>query len=194
MTSKESTQLKVAYFAMRKTLDNDGHIGAALVIDDRGVPQEFRCTHPVRPSTTQKALYGASIQSYVTFELCGQPLIEALTTKPFVCLVETEDELVLQEYVSMPVVYAQRLGDLHEAFESNDDEIATDPVLKRRRRLDRLGGFDPISVQCHSGNESRIDNLLPHLQEVLRLSDVLEPFERISVAVKTLGQRDKRFQ
>ena len=194
MTSKESTQLNVAYFAMRKTLDNDGHIGAALVVDDRGVPQEFRCTHPVRPSTTQKALYGASIQSYITFDLCGQPLIESLSSKPFVCLVETEDELVLQEYVSMPVVYAQRLGDLHQAFESDENGSAVDPALKRRRRLERPRDFDPISVQCHSGNESRIDDLLPRLQEVFRLIDVLEPFERISVAVKTLGQRDKRFQ
>ena len=194
MTSKESTQLNVAYFAIRKTLDNDGHIGAALIVDGRGVPQEFRCTHPVRPSTTQRALYGASIQSYITFDLCGQPLIEALTTKPFACLVETEGELVLQEYVSMPVVYAQRLGDLHEVFEPDDDESAVDPVLKRRRRLEPPGEFDPISVQCHSGNESRIDDLLPHLQEVFSFVDVLEPFERISVAVETLGKRDKRFQ
>ena len=179
---------------MRKTLDNDGHIGAALVVDDRGVPQEFRCTHPVRPSTTQRALYGASIQSYITLDLCGQPLIEALTTKPFACLVETESELVLQEYVSTPVVHAQRLGDMHEVFESDDDDSAVDPVMERRRRLDRLGDFGPISVQCHSGNERRIDDLLPGLQEVFRFVDVLEPFERISVAVETLGKRDKRFQ
>ena len=56
MTNHNNHPPNIVYFAMRSTLDGEGHIGAALVVDTKGIPLEFRCSVPVRPSAVQTAL------------------------------------------------------------------------------------------------------------------------------------------
>ena len=179
---------------MRNTVDGNGYIGAVLVVDHKGIPQEFRCTHPIRPTPTQKALYGANIHSYMTFELSGQQLMDALTTNPVACMVESGSDLLLQDYVTIPVFYAESLGELLEAVDSANGTPDGDQSYEHRKEIEGKGDIDPISIQCHLGYETHLDSLLPLLQQVFRNVDALEPFERISVAVRTLGERDKRFQ
>ena len=69
----------LAFFAVRRTLDDIGYVGAVLVTDSQGIPKEFRCTHPIKPSTVQKALFGGNLEPHIDIDLCGKPLMEALT-------------------------------------------------------------------------------------------------------------------
>ena len=79
MVADRGKEVTLAYFTVRRTQDQEGYIGAILVIDNHGIPKEFRCTHPIRPTVVQKALYGNNLESQISFELCGKPLIGELT-------------------------------------------------------------------------------------------------------------------
>jgi hypothetical protein len=88
MASSDSKPIRdIAFFVVRQTLDVQGHIGAVLVVDSQGIPIEFNCTHPVRPTTVQKALYGNNLDTFIAFELCGGPLLNGLKSSPGACLV-----------------------------------------------------------------------------------------------------------
>ena len=61
----DQNQSLVAFLSVHSTKDGEGYLGGLLVTDETGIPKEFRCTHPVRPSATQKALYGANLKPHV---------------------------------------------------------------------------------------------------------------------------------
>ena len=136
MTNLSSDSPDIVYFAMRSTPDGEGHIGSALVMDTKGIPLEFRCSVPVRPSAVQIALYGTPIRDYIAFNLCGQPLLESLTRNPAVCLVESEPELNLQEHVSIPVIYVSRTESSRESdrgIGGNDGGVQYRQMLQSRQ-------------------------------------------------------------
>lgn len=67
----------IGFLSLIETEAKDGYLGALLVTDARGIPQEFRCTHPVKPTTVQKSLYGDTLLPHIGINLCGIPLIKA---------------------------------------------------------------------------------------------------------------------
>jgi hypothetical protein len=66
----------LGFLTLQETLNKDGYIGAILITDTGGVPQEFRCTHPVKPTVIQKPLYGDTLEPYIGVNLCGVPLVD----------------------------------------------------------------------------------------------------------------------
>ena len=66
----------IGFLALYETSPRDGYLGAILITDLQGVPQEFRCTHPVKPTALQKPLYGNTLEPYIAVDLCGIPLIQ----------------------------------------------------------------------------------------------------------------------
>ena len=187
---REQDEIELAFFAVRRTQDQEGYIGAILVIDNHGIPREFRCTHPVRPTLVQKALYGNNLEWHIGFELCGKPLLGELTSHPVACLVESTGMLGLREAVPLPVVHAQRLGDMLGVSAQTDGESGG-----RIERLDsEINDFQPLAVHCYGGFETDIEETLPALRRVFQYVDLMEPFERITTAVTVLGERDERFR
>ena len=50
----------LSFLTIEKTENKGGYLGAILITDTRGVPIEFRCTYPIKPTLIQKPLYGES--------------------------------------------------------------------------------------------------------------------------------------
>jgi len=46
----------IAFFTVEQTQDKKGFLGAILVTNDIGTPEEFRVTYPVRPNILQTQL------------------------------------------------------------------------------------------------------------------------------------------
>ena len=193
----------IAYFAMRRTLDREGHIGAALVVDGRGILLEFRCTEPVRPSAVQTALYGASIQDFIAFELCGQQLLGALITGPSAWVVESETELGLQDHARVPVLHISRTAtpaeDTHPEKSIYDrrsipNNQREEGMPERYIHLNSAAGFAPVSVGCRTDWSRIVDDFLPDLRSLFSSIDLVEPFERITAGCRLLCQQDERFK
>ena len=181
----------VAFLAVHTTQEGEGYIGGILVTDEAGIPKEFRCTRPIRPTATQKALYGANLKPHVFNQLVGVPLILSLVEEAHFCVVAEPVLLQVRDYVDIPVFNFQRYGDVLSVMPAQSDGANTSA---QSMRIDsEHGGFQPIEATCHRGYESDLEGI-EDLSRLFNQVDLLEPFERIAIALKTLADRDGRFR
>jgi hypothetical protein len=135
----------LGFLSLNEISTHDGYLGVILITDLQGIPQEFRCTHPVKPTTIQKPLYGNTLEPHIGVNLCGIPLIESLQNKPSLILVHKECLLDVRIAISCPVVFIRRAGEVIEVKTSDSSEAA----LKRERIECSTGRFQPIVFAPH---------------------------------------------
>ena len=180
----------LGFLALCETLDSTGYLGAILVTDMQGVPQEFRCTHPVKPTSIQKPLYGHTLEPYVGVNLCGIPLIQSIQNKLSLMVVQKEILLGVRTETSYPVVFIRRAG---EAIEIKAAD-GSDAALKRERVDSPTGKFQPIILSTHPDFQEDIPPARETIEKIFQYLDPLEPFERAVKAIEVLGTKDERFQ
>jgi hypothetical protein len=186
---------RIGFYSLQLTLDQRGYIGAILVTDDLGKPEEFRVTYPVKPTGLQRQLYGDSLLPHVGIELCGKPLYQSLKDKPKLLVVRHARFLQLGEMIDCPTVYLERVG---EALQVRPDATASSqnqPSTQQERLHSSSGRFQPLSATFPStyGAED-ISKTRAELERFFRGVDLLEPFSRIEVALKALGEQDEKFR
>ena len=187
----EAEQSRLGFLALYETANHDGYLGAILVTDMRGVPQEFRCTHPVKPTTIQRPLYGDALEPHIAVNLCGIPLITAIQHKPALVVVNREFLLEVRPASSCPIVFVRRAG---EAIEVEGSSRRSENTSKRQRIDSSTGRFQPIIFIPHSDFTDDVAPAKGTLEEIFTHLDPLEPFERMVKAVEVLGKQDERFQ
>ena len=189
MTQRPEDTVLVAFFGVRPTADKNGYIGAMLVIDALGVPKEFRCTQPIKPSPVQRALYGRGLETHIVVDLCGQPLLNALTTSPVACLTESRDSIDLGEGLGMPVFHIQRTQDVLTVDSDGNTEGSSLSLVGPT-----WSGSQQYSLATHPSWSPKLTAVASRLNEMCRRVDLLEPFERLTTAIETLIERDERFR
>ncbi len=184
----------IVYFGMRSTPDGAGQVGAALAVDLTGLPVEFCCSVPVRPSLLQKAVYGRRLESHIAVDLCGRPLLRALKSEPAVCLVESVSLLDLQQDLPLPVFHAWSANanpgarQLHQDAE-NGAGGADDMV-----RIDGPPGSGSTLLQRSPLWRQPVEAYISLLERISANSDLLEPFDRLTAACQLHCQEDPRFR
>lgn len=179
---------KIGFFDLQQTKSKLGYIGALLVTDELGKPEEFRVTYPVKPNAVQRHLYGASLEPHIGVMLCGMPLYQELKHRDELRLIVLShaDYLNLAEHVSCRVVKLARVGE-----QMSVSEDATQAMhLKSTNQ-----SFVPISAICPSSydEEMALDTQLL-VERFFNNMDLLEPFDRIASALAALADVDTRFQ
>ena len=145
---------ELKYAAFLNLLKNKGesnYIGAVLVTDFFGVPNEFRCTHPVKPTEIQRQLYGSTLERHIGVELCGKPLLLALQKKPSLVLVKMQFLLSVREGSASPVLFVRRSGDVLKV---------ADPAggLSLERKVDpQDSAFESVMVRVHENYSEDLD-------------------------------------
>lgn len=178
------------FLALNQTESKDGYWAGVLVIDEQGVPAEFRVTYPVRPTIIQRTLYGESLESYIGVELCGKPLLQALDHKIELLSVNREDLLDVRASTDCPAVCISKAGQVIEVSSpaGPDDQ-------RNRKRLELEGDrFQPISISVARDHPEDLGAAEPIAQALFTNVDLLEPFGRIAEAMKALAAQDKKFQ
>ena len=176
------------FLSLNETSSGDGYIGAVLVTDQNGVPAEFRCTYPVKPSVLHKPLYGETLEPYVGVELCAKPLVGALDHNLILLLVNARFLLEVRPSCNCPVIFIERVG---EAIEVAPADAVTSPP--KSRVVCPSGRFQPIYVSAHSNHAEDLSVSRPLVENTFSRLDLLEPFERIAAALEVLAQQDSRF-
>lgn len=177
---------KVGFYSLESTSDATGYIGALLITDELGKPEEFRVTYPVKPTLLQRQLYGESLFPHIGVELCGRPLYQALQNKPVILIAADNRFLSLAESISCHVAYINRLGDMMKVVQEDDELHSVHSPS---------GRFEPVAVdypQHYSGKEQQETAAL--LKRFFAGIDLVEPFERIRVALKALAKQDEKFR
>ncbi len=186
----DEQELLLGFLALHETFAKDGYIGAFMITDVHGVPQEFRCSHPVKPTAIQKPLYGDTLEPYIGINLCGIPLIESIKSKPMLIIVQEEFLLGVRVASQYPVVFIRRAGEAIEITNTNHSE--KNPI---RERIDcTTGSFQPIVITPHHEFNEDSSFARPIIEKVFGYFDPIEPFERMVKAVEILGKQDSKFQ
>ncbi len=137
--------------------------GGALITDSITRPLEFRCTSPVRPNNLQRILYGYTLEEYVHVELLSLPLVNEVKEKPSLIIVRNPLLLTLRKRISYPVVLVRH------------DQNA--PVG------DGSSNLKAIVLTSHREFPAETASAQSMLGAIMSQRDLLEPFERLSVAL-----------
>lgn len=188
--NKENRDILIGFLALNETSAHDGYLGAILITDLQGIPQEFRCTHPVKPTTIQKPLYGKTLEPHIGVNLCGIPLFKSIQNTPSLILVHRENLIGVRIAIPCPVVFIRRAGEVIEVKTSDNSET----TLKRERIDCSTGRFQPIVFASHPDFNDDLTIAKEVLEKIFSYLDPIEPFERMSKAIEVLSKQDERFQ
>ena len=178
----------VAFLSLIKNKSETNYMGAVLVTDFFGVPMEFRCTHPVKPTEIQKQLYGSTLDRYIGVELCGKPLLGALQRTTQLIIVSSQLLLAVREGSQSPVLLVRRAGEVLNV-------LGSDGATPQEMKIDvKNRGFESITVRVHESFPADMDESKKLIGELIQNVDPLEPFDRIAKAVEALSKQDSRFQ
>lgn len=180
----------LGFFELLKTADEKGYIGALLVTDRAGKPEEFRVTYPTKPTAVQRHLYGASLEPHVGVVLSAVPLYQELKTRQELSLIVLRSPLFLDLGTRVPchVVSLERVGEKLSVV--SGDTRAQDIKISSR-----VGTFAPVRpVFPQNYTAERCQQVVSLVQECFDTLDLLEPFERIRLAVASLSASAPKFQ
>ena len=188
-SSIEEQNRMLGFLALYETPSQDGYLGAVLITDMQGTPQEFRCTYPVKPTPIQKSLYGDTLEPHIGVNLCGIPLMESIKSKPLLIIVRREVLLNVRTACPYPIIFIRRAGEVI------DIETVDSPKTKltKERLESSTGKFQPIVFSPHPDFEDDISSTRKNLEEIFAHLDPLEPFERIQKAIEVLAKQDSKF-
>lgn len=155
--------------------------GAAMVTNKRGFPGEFQVSTPVRPSPVQRALYGASLEPYITADLLGTRLLDDLKSR-------------------IDLVLVNRLGGLEIDCDSSvafvakaDSYVQQQDPARKYRRLEAQGEeTSAIALVCT--NDKTLEEATLMLSEAMRYFDPADAFARMNTALDVLAESDERYR
>jgi hypothetical protein len=158
-SSESTAEDKIIAFLDLANFDEGSAIrGGCLVTDSLTRPQEFRVSGPIRPTSIQKVLYGDTLHEYISNDLVGLPMLNALESTPDLVLVRDAEFLKLRLKIDVPVLWVRATVDGQYVLQS-------------------LPGYEK---EAESGRD-----MLPRR---LRGRNIMEPFLRIRNALEEAHQ------
>ncbi len=160
-----------------------GYVGGRLVVDEVGLPVEFRHTLPVRPTKLQRALYGDALDRYVRTVVVARRLLETLDHDP--ALVLAADPLLLLDG-EPPVAHAAVAG-----VDPIGAAGTVEPLTGTARGflLQLRPGEAPLRVLT-SADPERHGELGGELRRLAETMDLAEPAGRVSRALSMIAAGD----
>lgn len=155
--------------------------GTAMVTTDRGFPLEFYVSTPIRPSAVQKALYGSSLEPYMTAELLGVRLVNDLKADVKLVLVNRLGGLDID--TDTPVMFVAHA----------DSYVQQNNPGQEYRRLEGQGADLP-SLSVVGGSADMIQTNVDYLAETMRYFDPVGAFDRMRTALNVLAESDERYR
>jgi len=163
--------------------ERDGlYVGAALVVDNRGVPLDFRYTEPLRPTKIERILYGGALDVYLKEDVIVKGLVDALEVRPSLWLVREMDALgAVRQHGKGPTALVESTS-----LAPLDRTGQADP----QGELEFLLQVDPISspvrVVLTKDQLQQASKVFEQLVSLGETMEVLEPFGRVIRALEAL--------
>lgn len=181
------------------------YIGGLMVVDQRGLPLEFRYTEPIQPTKIQQVLYGSVLSRYIKTEVILETLLKSLESIPQLLIVN-DDNFLFKEAAGKELEVV-RLTETKAAplkAPGNIELISTKEYL-----LQLTPESSPVRIQlaldvsalapiggaktlAEKPNENETDFTQTRVYKVLfetgRNTDILEPLNRVEKALAVLCQ------
>ena len=130
----QEEQPVLGFITVVKNKQIGGMLGGYLILNRNGRPVEFHCTAPVRPTKTQRILYGPTLDSYLMGEQIARALVLRSSVLPQLLITDIPQVQSLRSLVKPPVMLTEipaspELVDQANAIESADSEKPTDSLF-----------------------------------------------------------------
>lgn len=160
--------------------------GASLVVDQRGIPMDFRYTDPIRPSRLERILYGSALDVYLREELILQSLLGAVETSPSLWICDEGDLLVPLKTVGKGKALFLTATS-HAPLEAAG---AVEPTSESEVLLVQADSVSaPLRAAFPPGTRpDEIKQVTAILVEAAGTMELLEPFGRIQKALLSLKE------
>lgn len=170
----------IAYLDVQN-LEPGGYLGGILVVDEFGLPVEFRHTVALRPSALQRTLYGDALDRYLRAAVICVRLLGDLEKRPDVVLVT--DPVLAVGGDSPPVAHIERSGvDPLEAAGAMRPVDGASPGFLLQIRA----GEPPWRV-ISKASSSNFADMAQAIVEAAETFDVSEPPARVRAALTLLA-------
>lgn len=179
-----STKWRIAYFSLLHSRAGDGYLGAALVLNEKGFPLEFRCTQPVKPNALQRVVFGNSLVSHIMIDLCGLPLIESLKSEIDLVVFNEEQLLEMRPLINVPAISIRKRDEGYQLSEHLRSAVCQHPQFFE----------DEVLILAKADFDADISLSVSIVEDMFVHFPPVEPFERLEKAVELLSSSDKRFQ
>lgn len=163
--------------------DRAGWTGGLLVLNGAGRPLEFQCTLPLRPSRAHEILFGSTLREHLISEVIGPTLLQKCRTPISLLCCNQVEAFSLQE--NLPTTAnltseTQPRSTVVGVIQCDDDDQEKKMALRKlvgHCRVTLANASLLVAMERLEDAESAIANLTD-------LVDTLEPFERISEAIR----------
>lgn len=169
---------QAGYFCHLKV--EEKHTGAILVTNQIGVPLEFKYTEPVVVTKLHKILYGSSLERYLHETVIRDRLVREIQSEPEFFLTSFDEREFLSPLGGREMVAVQRL--------KTGQEEGTGPFTRVRDRevIAQLEDGLGVRLAFSTPDDTVQHYVVTWLQELGRTMDVLEPIERVLLALRSL--------
>lgn len=171
--------LLLAFLDLLKQKSIDKYIGAILVVNIDGIPQEFRCTDPIKPSKIQEPLYGNKLEQFIGAELCGIPLVNSLKNIPGIIIVQKKFLLKIREKIDIPLVLIEVADSDNINIKEQSDE--------KEKIIFESNRFSEIKITTSENFKGDQQSASLIINSFSKIFHPLEPFERIEKAIEVIS-------
>lgn len=161
MFDNNTSQIRLGFLAVEQFLET-GEVeirGGILTTDFETKPIEFHVTSSVKPSRTQRVLYGKTLNDYIYAELIGAPLVKSVKESLDVVLVANEHLLQVRRFIAIPLLHIS-------ANSQTNDHEPRNIVFKE--------------AQEFTGDRGFVESIL---NAITTKRDLIEPFDRLKIAL-----------
>jgi hypothetical protein len=162
--------------------------GAALIVDYRGIPIDFRYTDPIRPTRLEKILYGSALDVYLKEELILESLIEAVEIRPALWICREQSLLLPIRALSKDRTVFLASSSRSPLNATGDHESAGEPAAYFIQ-VDSVSA--PVRVVFPGPpQETELKSTVNLFVGAARTMELLEPFTRIYKALAAIGEEN----
>lgn len=154
----------IGYLSVKKI--DDKYIGGLLIVDESGIPYEFKYTDPIAPTPLQRILYGKSLESYLNSEVIAKSLLKKIENKPEIVFT---DNSILTNSSENVFFVVQTVPSVEQIDQPNTDEC----IIQ----------FGASAIRISSSREITKEKL-ERLKQLVEEIDILEPFQRLQKALE----------
>ncbi len=172
-------EITLMFLYVHKYDEQASYRGAFLSTDGATTPTEFRCTNIIKPTKLQRTLYGKILMEHIYVELIAAPLMNSSEKKPNLVIIADELLLNFRDKISVPVAFVQKETEIHIP----DDDQSRGVIAST------TGKFEPIVMTVHKNYPDDKKLAGEMLTEILSKRSLLEPFDRIQLALEEVDRR-----
>ena len=170
----------IGYFKMYS--EKDSYLGGMMIVDERGIPVEFKYTDIINPTKLQKVLYGDVLEKYLKEEVIMGNLVEKIENKADIYFVDKLENQVLSKFVKEGVAV------IRDSQSKALENIGEFEFVKENEAIIQIDERQsPVRAILEDGRGNELVNKIVALGLE---GNIIEPFDRVEEALRLICKGD----